>query len=166
MKDQVLSISPEEFLKEDNSYLIIPHKTSNIFSKAFWSHVGDKPHTLAGTTGNQREAYEMGIKIGWELATKYLEHGRHNPHPAYMSKQEAADITSIMTALGVQFEYMVNPPVCIYDSVDIKSIEFQPGLNVTKNTEAIRARVTVSDEVKQQVINLLKQHTPRQIWKN
>ena len=166
MKDQVLSISPEEFLKEDNSYLIVPHKTSNIFSKAFWSHVGDKPHTLAGTKGNQREAYEIGVKIGWELATKYLEYSRHNPHPAYMSKQEAADIMSIMTALGVQFEYMVSPPVCISDLVDTKSIEFQPGLNVTKNTEAIRAGVTVSNEVKQQVIDLLKQHTPKQIWKN
>lgn len=158
--------SPAEFLKEDNSYLIVPHKTPNIFSKVFWSYAGDVPHTLAGTTGNQREAYEKGVKIGWELASKYLEYSNHNPHPAYMSKQEATDIMSIMTALGIQFSYMMAPSACISDLVDTESIEFRPGLNITKNTEAIKAGVTVSNEVKQQVINLLKQHTPKQIWKN
>lgn len=59
--------SPTEFLKEDNSYLVVPHKTSNIFSKAFWSHMEDKSPTAASTTGNQREAYEHGVKIGWDL---------------------------------------------------------------------------------------------------
>lgn len=48
----------EEFLKNDNSYLVVPHNTSSIFSKCFWNRADNKNlgHSFAGTKGNQRES--------------------------------------------------------------------------------------------------------------
>lgn len=139
--------SPTEFLKEDNSYLVVPHKTSNIFSKAFWSHMEDKSSTAASTTGNQREAYEHGVKIGWDLAVRHAETVGKNPHPSYMSKQDANDIMSIMTALGVQFEYMMQPPSWMHALVDVKSTGLHPGLNITKNIKAIEGILGDNEEI-------------------
>ena len=53
-------MTAEEFLKNDNSYLAVPHHTTNIFSRAFWREADNRSlnHTFAGSKGNQREAYE------------------------------------------------------------------------------------------------------------
>lgn len=60
-------MTAEEFLKNDNSYLVVPHHITNILSRTFWGEADsrDIDHKFAGTKGNQREAYEVGVKIGW-----------------------------------------------------------------------------------------------------
>ena len=45
-----------------------------------------------------------------------------------------------------------------------KITKFQPGLNICKNIDAINAGVTVDSDVKQKIIEILKAHTPQQMW--
>lgn len=153
--------NPGQFLKDDNSYLVVPHNTSNIFSRAFWDKASDKnlPHSFAGTEGNQREAYESGVKIGWDLAMGKVQHKGNNPHPVLLSKQEADDIMFIMHALGISFEYMMEPPSYLKD-IKYDPWQCHPGLNIVKNVDDIDAGIVVSDDVRKQIIDILKQNIP------
>ena len=158
--------TPEEFLKEDNSYLLVNHKTSNICSKAFWFHSDKKDikHSFAGTKGNQRESYEEGVKCGWELAMKKIEIKGNIPNPVGLSKQESKDITFILIALGVQFTYMDEPPSFVREHTPYSINGFHPGLNICKNIDAINAGVTVDSNVKSNIIEILKKHTTQYMW--
>ena len=154
----------EEFLKKDNSYLLVYRNISNVFSKAFWWLV-DKAKlkdSVAGTKGNQRESYEAGVLRGWEMAVKKLESNGNNPNPVGLSKQELNDVMFILNAFGVKFIYMNEPPSCI--RTEYTKNNFHPGLNICKNIDAINARVTVDSDVKQKIIEILKAHTPQKMW--
>ena len=41
---------------------------------------------------------------------------------------------------------------------------FHPGLNICKNIDAINASVTVDSNVKSNIIEILKKHTPQYMW--
>ena len=158
--------TPEEFLKEDNSYLLVYRNIPNACSKAFWWMV-DKAKlkdSIAGKKGNQRESYEAGVKIGWELAMRKQETNGNNPNPVGLSKQEYKDIIFILNALGIQFTYMTEPPRFIREHVKYSENNFHPGLNICKNIDAINAGVTVNSDVKHKIIEILKTHTPQCMW--
>lgn len=158
--------TPEEFLKEDNSYLLVNHKTSNVCSKAFWFH-SDKnglKHSFAGTKGNQRESYEAGVKCGWELAMQKQQINGNNPNPVGLSRQELNEIMFILNALGIQFTYMLEPPSYIREHTPYSVNGFQPGLNICKNIDAINAGVTVNSDIKHKIIEIIKTHTPQCMW--
>lgn len=158
--------TPEEFLKKDNSYLLVYRNISNVCSKAFWWLV-DKAKlkdSVAGTKGNQRESYEAGVLRGWEMAVKKLESNGNNPNPVGLSKQELNDVMFILNAFGVKFTYMNEPPSCIRGHTEYNENSFHPGLNICKNIDAINAGITVDSDVKQKIIEILKTHTPQQMW--
>lgn len=158
--------TPEEFLKSDNSYLLVYRNMQNIYSKAFWWIV-DKAKlkdNIAGTNGNQRESYEAGVMRGWEMAVKKLEANGNNPNPVGLSKQECKDIMFILNALGLQFIYMNEPPSYIRKHTPYLVNGFHPGLNICKNIDAINAGVVVNSDVKNKIIEILKTYTPQQMW--
>lgn len=146
-------MTAEEFLKNDNSYLIVPHKTTNIFSKAFWEKADNKNlnHKFAGSKGNQREAYEAGVKIGWQEATRTLNDSLKVPNNVNLTNKEYNDIIALITAFGYQFLYVNSHP---YMS---NTENITPGLNIRKNIEAIKAGVVLSEEDKQEIIKTLKE---------
>ena len=158
--------TPEEFLKKDNSYLLVYRNISNVCSQVFWWLV-DKAKlkdSVAGTKGNQREAYEAGVLRGWEMAVKKLEANGNNPNPVGLSKQEYKDIMFILNALGLQFIYMNETPSCIRKHTPYSVNGFHPGLNICKNIDAINAGVVVNSDVKNKIIEILKTYTPQQMW--
>lgn len=158
--------TPEEFLKSDNSYFLVYRNILNVCSKVFWWMVGKekiKDH-IAGKRGNQRESYEEGVKRGWEMAMKKLEANGNNPNPVGLSEQEVNDVRFILNALGLQFTYMNEPPACIREYAKYYENNFHPGLNICKNIDAINAGVVVNSDVKNKIIEILKKHTPQQMW--
>ena len=158
--------TPEEFLKEDNSYLLVYHNIPNACSKAFW-WITDKAKlkdSIAGKKGNQRESYEAGVKRGWEMAMKKLEANGNNTNPVGLSKQEVNDTMFILNALGLQFIYMNELPGCIREHAKYYENNFHPGMNICKNIDAINAGVVVNSDVKNKIIEILKTHTPQQMW--
>ena len=158
--------TPEEFLKKDNSYLLVYRNISNVCSQAFWWLV-DKAKlkdSVVVTKGNQRESYEAGVLRGWEMVVKKLESNGNNPNPVGLSKQELNDVMFILNAFGVQFIYMNEPPSCIRGHTEYTENNFHPGLNICKNIDAINAGVTVDSYVKQKIIEIIKAHMPQQMW--
>ena len=146
--------------------MLVNHKTSNVCSKAFWFH-SDKnglKHSFAGTKGNQRESYEAGVKIGWELAMRKQETNGNNPNPVGLSKQEYKDIIFILNALGIQFTYMTEPSIFAIENVKYSENSFHPGLNICKNIGAINAGIAVNSDVKNRILEILKTHTPQYMW--
>ena len=55
--------TPEEFLKSDNSYLLVKRNLSNIFSKAFWADAKIAKIVLLG----QKETKENLMKLELRL---------------------------------------------------------------------------------------------------
>lgn len=152
-------MTAEEFLKNDNSYLVVPHKTTNIFSRAFWSEADSKglDHKIAGSKGNQREAYEAGVKIGWETATRTLQASLKMPNNANLTDKEYKEIMALISAFGYQFVY-INP--LPYGGTR----NLVPGLNIYKNIDAIEAGVVLSEEDKQKVIKVLKENADPRLF--
>ena len=146
-------MTAEEFLKNDNSYLIIPHKTTSILSRIFWKEADDKNfnHKFVGIKGNQREAYEIGVKIGWQEAAKTLKDSLKIPNNINLTDKEYKEIMGLISAFGYQFVY-INPYIGSAENL-------APGLNICKNIEAIKAGVVLSEEAKQKVIEVLKENT-------
>ena len=149
----------EEFLKNDNSYLIIPHNTTNILSRAFWKEADNKNlnHKFAGSKGNQREAYEAGVKIGWQESTKALKDSLKMPNNANLTDKEYREIMGLLSAFGYRFIY-INP--LPYEGTR----NVVPGLNIYKNIEAIKAGVVLSEEAKQKVIETLKENADSRLF--
>lgn len=152
-------MTAEEFLKNDNSYLIIPHNTTNILSRAFWkeAHNRNLNHKFAGSKGNQREAYEKGVKIGWQEATRILKDSLRVPNNANLTDKEYKEIMGLLSAFGYQFIY-INP--LPYEGTR----NVVPGLNICKNIEAIKAGVVLSEEAKQKVIETLKENADSRLF--
>lgn len=150
----------EEFLKNDNSYLIVPHNTTSIFSKCFWNKADDKnlSHSFAGTKGNQREAYEAGVKIGWQEATKTLKDSLKVPNNVNLTDKEYKEIMELISAFGYQFLY-INPHPYMGNTGNLV-----PGLNICKNIEAIKAGVVLSEEAKQKVMEVLKENADSRLF--
>lgn len=150
----------EEFLKNDNSYLIVPHNTTSIFSKCFWNKADDKnlSHSFAGTKGNQREAYEAGVKIGWQEATRTLKDSLKVPNNANLTDKEYKEIMALISAFGYQFLY-INPHPYMSNTGNLV-----PGLNICKNIGAIKAGVVLSEEAKQKVMEVLKENAEPRLF--
>lgn len=153
-------MTAEEFLKNDNSYLTVPHNTTNILSRAFWKKADDRNlnHKFAGINGNQREAYEAGVKIGWQEATRTLKNSLKVPNNANLTDKEYKEIMALINAFGYQFLY-INPFPYMGNTRNIV-----PGLNICKNIEAIKAGVVLSEEAKQKVINVLKENADSHLF--
>lgn len=102
----------EEYLERDNSYLIIPRNTDNERSKSFWrSLIGRKASPrIAGTRGNQREAYEDGFKNGWASCEHFLHDSMSMPYPVSMTIEERDKMTAIIGNLGYRFIYVNDMP--------------------------------------------------------
>lgn len=144
----------EEFLKNDNSYLVISHHTTNILSRAFWREADkrDLNHEFAGTKGNQREAYEAGVRMGWQEATRTLKDSLEVPYNANLTNKEYKEIMALISAFGYQFIY-INPHPYMGNTGNLV-----PGLNICKNIQAIKAGVVLSEEAKQKVLKTLKEY--------
>lgn len=153
-------MTAEEFLKNDNSYLIVPHNTTNILSRAFWKEANDRNlnHKFAGSEGNQREAYEAGVRIGWQEATKTLEHSLKVPNNANLTDKEYKEIMALISAFGYQFLY-INPHPYMGNTENVV-----PGLNICKNIEAIKAGVILSEKAKQKVMQTLKENADPRLF--
>lgn len=123
-------MTAEGFLKNDNSYLI-PHKNASI-------------------KGNQREAYEIGVKIGWQEATKTLKDSFEIPNNANLTDKEYKEIMGLISAFGYQFVYI--------NTYTYGAENLTPGLNICKNIPAIKAGIVLSEEAKQKVIEVLKEN--------
>lgn len=152
-------MTAEEFLKNDNSYLVVPHKTTSILSRAFWSEADSKglDHKVAGSKGNQREAYEAGVKIGWETATRTLQDSLKMPNNANLTDKEYKEITALISAFGYQFVY-INP--LPYGGTR----NLVPGLNIYKNIKAAEAGVVLSEEDKQEIMRILREKADRRLF--
>lgn len=153
-------MTAEEFLKNDNSYLVVPHHTTNILSKAFWREADNRSinHTFAGSKGNQREAYEAGVKVGWQEATRTLKDSLKVPNNANLTDKEYKEIMALINAFGYQFLY-INPHPYIANTGNLVS-----GLNICKNISAIEAGVVLSEEAKQKVIKTLKENADSRLF--
>lgn len=153
-------MTAEEFLKNDNSYLVIPHNTTNILSRAFWREADNRSlnHKLAGSKGNQREAYEAGVRIGWQEATKTLEHSLKVPNNANLTDKEYKEIMALISAFGYQFLY-INPHPYMGNTGNVV-----PGLNICKNISAIEAGIVLSEEAKQKIIRTLKENADSRLF--
>lgn len=153
-------MTAEEFLKNDNSYLVIPHNTTNILSRAFWKEADNRSlnHKLAGSKGNQREAYEAGVRIGWQEATKTLEHSLKVPNNANLTNKEYKEIMTLISAFGYKFLY-INPHPYMGNTGNVV-----PGLNICKNIPAIEAGVVLSEEAKQKIIRTLKENADSRLF--
>lgn len=153
-------MTAEEFLKNDNSYLIIPHNTTNILSRAFWKEADDRNlnHKVAGSKGNQREAYEAGVKIGWQEATRTLKGSLKVPNNANLTDKEYKEIMALISAFGYQFLY-INPHPYMGNTGNLV-----PGLNICKNMPAIEAGVVLSEEAKQKIIRTLKENADSRLF--
>ena len=117
----------KEFLEYDNSYLTVPRKTNNIFSKSFWKEAKDEPIKIVGSIGNQREAYEDGFSNGWDLGKQYASSLKTNINPVSpLSLTEYSNICKLLEAIGIDF-------VWYQDSEWTKDSGYHPGLNVVKN---------------------------------
>lgn len=153
-------MTAEEFLKNDNSYLIVPHNTTNILSKAFWREADSRGinHKVAGSEGNQREAYEAGVRIGWQEATRTLKDSLKMPNNANLTDKEYREIMGLLSAFGYRFIY-INPHPYMGNTRNLV-----PGLNIYKNIEAIKAGVVLSEEAKQKVIRTLKENADPRLF--
>ena len=153
-------MTAEEFLKNDNSYLIVPHNTANILRRASWEEANSKgvDHKVAGSKGNQREAYEAGVKIGWQEATRTLQDSLKFPNNANLTNKEYKEIMALISAFGYQFLY-INPHPYMGNTGNVV-----PGLNICKNIEAIKAGVVLSEEAKQKVIKVLKKNADSRLF--
>ena len=152
-------MTAEEFLKNDNSYLIIPHNTTSILSKAFWKEADNRNlnHKFVGSKGNKREAYEAGVKIGWQEATRTLTDSLKMLNNANLTDKEYREIMGLLSAFGYRFIY-INP--LPYEGTR----NVVPGLNICKNIEAIKAGVVLSEEAKQKVIETLKENADSRLF--
>lgn len=153
-------MTAEEFLKNDNSYLTVPHHTTNIFSKAFWREADNRNlnHKFAGTKGNQREAYEVGVKMGWQEATRTLKDSLKFPNNANLTNKEYKEIMALISAFGYRFIY-INPHPYMGNTGNVV-----PGLNICKNIEAIEAGVVLSEKDKQKVMQTLKENADPRLF--
>ena len=74
------------------------------------------------------------------------------------------DTMFILNALCLQFIYMNELPGCIREHTKYYENNFHPGLNICKNIDAINAGLVVNSDVKNKIIEILKIHTPQQMW--
>lgn len=153
-------MTPEDFLSRDNSYLVVPriNKWRNL---AFWKCMKkrNQPVKMAGSIGNQREAYEAGIKIGWEEGLHNLETSFKVPNNMNLSDKDYQDIMSLLSAFGYQFFYSCSPQL---EKTPARHINY--GLNICRNQNAIDAGVVVSNEIKQKVLQVLKENSDPRLW--
>lgn len=148
-----------EYLEKDNSYLVVP-RNSIWRNLKFWKQAKIKngPTEMAGSIGNQREAYESGVKIGWETGVEEMRRFTKFPYNMTLGDKEYQDFMSLLTVFGYRFIY------CPYTPAKETSRNFHPGLNIVKDYKAIKMGYTISENVKQQVYKILKENSNSELW--
>lgn len=153
-----------DYLEKDNSYLVVP-RNSIWRNLKFWKQakIKNAPTKMAGSTGNQREAYESGFKMGWETRIREMERSTKFPYNMTLGDKEYRDFISLLTVFGYSLFY------CSYNPIE----EFLPkkthrnyhaGLNIVKDYNAIERGCTISEEVKQQIYKILKENSDPRLW--
>lgn len=117
----------------------------------------DYPNTTEGYVRDSLSLVEEGIRRGIDWA----DENPISPNPVEMTQQEKKEAMSILTALGICFTYIESPPMMIPPSHDSG---YHPGLNIAKNQTAIDMGLTVSQEVKDQILKLIRDNTSPKIW--
>lgn len=113
---------------------------------------------MAGSTGNQREAYESGFKLGLETGVKEMKRSTKFPYNMALGDKEYQDFMSLLTVFDYRFIY------CPYTPAKETSRNFHPGLNIVKDYKAIKMGYTISENVKQQVYKILKENSNSESW--
>lgn len=153
-----------EYLEKDTSYLVIPHN-SIWLNLAFWKIAKDKGYStkMAGSTGNQRVAYESGFKIGWETGVKEMKRSTKFPHNMALGDKEYQDFISLLIVFGYRFIYCPYNPAEEFLPKDTHRT-FHSGLNIVRDYKAIEMGYTISESVKQQVYKILKENSNSRLW--
>lgn len=153
-----------DYLEKDNSYLVVPHN-SIWRNLKFWkqAEIKNASTEMAGSTGNQREAYESGFKIGWETGVKEMKRSTKFPYNMALGDKEYQDFISLLTVFGYRFIY------CPYNPAEEflhkgTHRNFHSGLNIVKDYKAIEMGYTISENVKQQVYKILKENSNSRLW--
>lgn len=153
-----------EYLEKDNSYLVVPRNSiwRNI---AFWKRAKDKglPTKIAGSIGNQREAYESGFKIGWETGIEEMKRSTKFPYNMTLGDKEYHDFISLLVVFGYRISYCPYNPIEEFLPKETRR-NYHAGLNITKDYKAIERGCTISEEVKQQVYKILKENSDPNLW--
>lgn len=131
----------------------------------FWKLAKDKgcPTKMKERIGNQRESYESGFKIGWEIGVMEMKKSTTFPYNMALRDKEYQDFISLLTVFGYRFIY------CPYNPVEEllpkgTHRSFHPGLNIVKDHKAIEMGYTISENVKQQVYKILKENSDSRLW--
>lgn len=148
-----------EYLEKDNSYLVVP-RNSIWRNLKFWKQakIKNAPTEMAGSIGNQGEAYERGVKIGWETGVEEMKRSAKFPYNMALGDKEYQDFMSLLTVFGYRFIH------CPYTPAKETSGNFHPGLNIVKDYKAIKMVYTISENVKQQVYKILKENSNSELW--
>lgn len=153
-----------DYLEKDTSYLVDPHNTiwNLIFGKKIAKDEGCSTK-MKGRIGNQREAYESGFKIGWEIGIREMERSTKFPYNMALGDKEYRDFTSLLTVFGYSlFYYSYNPTEEFLSKKTHRN--YHAGLNIIKDYNAIERGCTISEEVKQQVYKILKENSDPKLW--
>ena len=154
-----------EYLEKDNSYLVVP-RNSIWRSIAFWKRAKEKGHPtkMAGSIGNQREAYEYGFKLGWETGINEIKRSTKFPYNRTLEDKEYHDFLSLLMVFGYKMFYIQYDPIQESLSKEAHN-SYHAGLNIIKDYNAIERGCTISEEVKQQVYKILKENSDPRLWR-
>lgn len=142
----IRELTVEELLEHDISY--IPESgLSTLFSKTDYTEL--------------RKAYESGVRVGWDYGRKNAIASNYIPHNEGLTEKEYKDFMCLVSAFGYQFIYIQQPSCC----GGISHSMIHPGLNIIKDTNAIKAGVVIPDEVKQNIYQILKENSDSRLWK-
>ena len=149
----------EDFLKEDKLYIPeeIWHSNGGRLSRVFRGI-----HSLTTKDYTElRRAYESGVRIGYELGVKAITTSYIHPHnEAALSSKEYKNFMTLLSLFGYEFRYIAN----LANKYDTNTTSINEGLNILKNSKAIEAGITISEDVKNQVYELLKKHSDSRLW--
>ena len=148
----------EDFLKEDKSYIPeIWHSNGGILSGVL-----SGMHSLATKDYTElRRAYESGVRVGYELGIKAITTSYIHPYnEAALSSKEYQNFMTLLSLFGYEFRYIANPA----NKYATNTTSMNEGLNILKNSKAIEAGITISEDVKNQVYELLKKHSDSRLW--
>lgn len=153
------------YLEKDNSYLVVP-RNSIWRNLAFWKRAKDKgcPIKMVGSIGNQREAYESGIKIGWETGVEEMKRSTKFPYNRTLEDKEYQDFISLLVVFGYRMFYCPYDPIQECLPKEARN-NYHARLNIIKDYNAIKRGCTVSEEVKQQVYKILKENSNPRLWR-
>lgn len=138
----------EEFLKKDTSYKCPDKGLEWIGSLKNFMH-----SQLMKKQKLQREAYEIGVKVGFDLGWRTFRDNLVFPESKNLTEEEYKDAMILITRLGYLFDY-----------IPFKEYYINPnttGLVIMKNEQAYKKGVVVSQEVRKQIMELVKSNSKK-----